>query len=105
MDTASLNVSCLKDARPQPHVEPERQPCTARQGHRADQPDLYEHGMAGTGPACAQTDGSRSYVRSRMVTLVGRLPGSFPVRRKLQERSDDPWHPWRSSGMMPRCLQ
>jgi hypothetical protein len=61
--------------------------------------------MAGTGPACAQTGGSRSYVRSRMVTLVGRLPGSFPVQRKLQERSDDPWNPWRSSGMMPRCLQ
>jgi hypothetical protein len=61
--------------------------------------------MAGTGPACARTGGSRSYVRSRMVTLGERLPGSFPVQRKLQEWSDDSWHPWRSSGMMPRCLQ
>jgi hypothetical protein len=52
-----------------------------------------------TGRLNAPNGGSRSYVRSRMVTLGERLPGSFPVQRKLQERSDDPWHPWRSSGI------
>jgi hypothetical protein len=43
--------------------------------------------------AAAQSGGSRSYARSRLVTLSDRLPGSFPVHSKVQERSCDPRHP------------
>jgi len=41
-------------------------------------------------PASMQNGGSRSYARSRLVTLGERLPGSFPVNYKVQERSCDP---------------
>jgi len=42
--TASLNLSCLKDARTRPHVDPSASGASARQGHSADQPDLNEYG-------------------------------------------------------------
>ena len=38
----------------------------------------------------APNGGSRSYARSRLVTLGERLPGRFPVQCKIQKRSYDP---------------
>jgi len=39
------------------------------------------------GYGTARNGGSRSYARSRLVTLDERLPGSFPLQYKIQKRS------------------
>jgi len=54
MDTASLNVSCLQDAGPRPHVEdPSASRAQRRKGTAQISRICTSMAMADTGPACA----------------------------------------------------